>query len=381
MSLSTSGNKYVRTLCAILFCLFSLFYLYFYQADIMALTQHVFSDGQTHYHRVVGTVIVTFTLMLVQFGVGRFFKRQNLIYALSYFPSAMLLAALTGISKENGTFTFGSWGVVLPAVLAVFACLLFWIRKFSYDTRFMYHYSGLILTLSNIAVLLLVFLGVISMGNNSSVLHVQLKAERLIGEGQYDEALETIANSGRQDSCLTMLTVYALSRSNSLGDKLFSYRLEGGTRAMTPDGRTTAFVMYPESQFYNYVGSWVKQRMPADRYLDYLLRHNLGKKPFADYYLSSLLLDKNLDKFVTYILKFYDVKGLLPTHYREALLLYTHLRANPRIIFSSTIMEADFQDFQDLKRKYSNRTECMNKLRDVYGTTYWYYYFYGSSVR
>ena len=44
-------------------------------------------------------------------------------------------------------------------------------------------------------------------------------------------------------------------------------------------------------------------------------------------------------------------------------------------------MEADFQDFQDLKRKYSDQTECRNKLRDVYGTTYWYYYFYGPSAR
>ena len=116
--------------------------------------------------------------------------------------------------------------------------------------------------------------------------------------------------------------------------------------------------------------------MGSKRYLDYLLRHRLGKKPFADYFLSSLLLDKELDKFVYYIMKFYNVRGLLPTHYREALLLYTHLRTNPVIIFHSTLMEADFQDFQDLENKYGNKTERKNMLRDMYGNTYSYDYFY-----
>ena len=74
MVISNKNNKYVRTLCAILFCVFTLLYLYFYQADIMMFTQHVCSDGQTHYHRVVGALLVTFILMLIQFGVGRLFK-------------------------------------------------------------------------------------------------------------------------------------------------------------------------------------------------------------------------------------------------------------------------------------------------------------------
>ena len=39
-------------------------------------------------------------------------------------------------------------------------------------------------------------------------------------------------------------------------------------------------------------------------------------------------------------------------------------------------MEADFQDFQSLEDKYKNTTERRNMLCDVYGNTYWFYYFY-----
>lgn len=376
MIISNKNNKYVRTLCAILFCVFTLLYLYFYQADIMMFTQHVCSDGQTHYHRVVGALLVTFILMLIQFGVGRLFKQLDLLYALSYLPSLMLLTALTSIRFESGIYSFGPWGYVLPIMLVFFILVLCVMRKVSYDTRFMYHYSIQILTLSNLAIMLLSFLGVLTLSNSSYKLHVQLKAERLIMEKNYDEALDVLAKNDRPDSSLTMLTAFALAHKGELGERLFCYPLTGGSAALTPDNKTTRLAMCDESHFYDYIGVWTKQKMGSKRYLDYLLRHRLGKKPFADYFLSSLLLDKELDKFVYYIMKFYNVRGLLPTHYREALLLYTHLRTNPVIIFHSTLMEADFQDFQDLENKYGNKTVRKNMLRDMYGNTYWYYYFY-----
>ena len=66
----------------------------------------------------------------------------------------------------------------------------------------------------------------------------------------------------------------------------------------------------------------------------------------------------------------------MPKHYREALILYTHLRSNPKFVYCSNVMDTDFQDFQDLNRKYPRRMERMNIIRDIYGKTYWYYYLY-----
>lgn len=376
MTLSNKNNKYVRTLCAILFGLFSLLFLYFYQTDVMTLTQHVCSDGQTQYHRIMGTLLITLILFLVQLGVGRFFKHVSLLYALSYIPSLLFLTFLTCIHRTDATYTFGTMVYVMPAALVIFAAALLWMRKISYDTRSMYHYSLPILTLSNTAVMMIAFLCVISLSNNSAQTHIQLKAERFLIEGDADKALEAISESNKSDSSLTMLTAFALSHKGELGEKLFAYKLSGGASALTPNGTSTHFAIYPESKFYDYIGVWTKQKMGAERYLDYLLRHNLGKEPFADYFLCSLLLEKQLDRFAYYITFFYNVKGLLPKHYREALLLYTHLRTNPRIIFHSNIMETDFNDFQDLEKKSKSKEERKTKLRDVYGNTYWFYYFY-----
>ena len=52
----------MRLLCAIVFCTFSFCYLYFYQADILAVEQHLLSGGKTHYDRTIGAVLITVAL-------------------------------------------------------------------------------------------------------------------------------------------------------------------------------------------------------------------------------------------------------------------------------------------------------------------------------
>lgn len=374
MTVSNQGKGYVRILCAILFAVFSILYLYFYQADLMALTQHVCSAGQTSYNRTVGAILITFILMMLQFGVKRFFQKSDALYALSYAPSLLLLTALTSIRESAGGFSFGVWGYVLPVLLLLFAAFMLVMRKISYDTRSMHKYDVPTLVLSNSATFLVMFLLTCLFGNSSTRLHKQLEAERFISTADYDGAIAAIRSYDRPDSAMCTLAIYALSQKGELADKLFTFPLTGGQDVMLP--AATTLKLLPYGRIYNYVGVLTKQTMPASKYLDYLLRHNLGNKPFADYYLCSLLLSKQIDKFVSYIGHFYNINGPLPTHYREALLLYTHLRSNPKIIFKNNIMEADFQDFQTLESKPGNATGRRNQLKDVYGNTYWFYYFY-----
>ena len=84
MSYLHNRSKYVRTMCAILFYLFTFLYLFVYQQDLMMLTQQLCSNGTTHYHPVIGTLIIMIILALVQMGTGRILNSFDLLYALSY---------------------------------------------------------------------------------------------------------------------------------------------------------------------------------------------------------------------------------------------------------------------------------------------------------
>ena len=107
---------------------------------------------------------------------------------------------------------------------------------------------------------------------------------------------------------------------------------------------------------------------------DFALRTR--RKAACDYLLTACLLDKNLNQFALIVRQLYADIRSLPKHYREALILYTHLRSNPVIIYKDDVLDADFKDFQELDKKFSDKNMQRNAVRQVYGNTYWYYYFF-----
>lgn len=373
---SNSNNLYVRILCAILFYTFVFIYLYIYQQDLLMLTQHLCSGGTTQYHPIIGTSTIIIVLALLQFGVGRLLRSFSILYALSYVPSFIVLAALTGIQLQANGYTFGVWPYMLPIGLTLYALIIHILMRINIETKSMFHYTQQTIIISNTLILLVGFLFTGLTSNSSAALHTQLKVERLISQKQYDEALDVLKQANDNSPSLTMLTAYTLSLKGQLPEKFFTYAVAKGAQNLTPDSLNTRMAFYPEGRLFQHIGVYTKQRMGTQRYLDYLYRHNLGKRPFTDYYLMALLLDKKIDAFVALLPTLYDVHGPLPTHYREALLLYTHLRTNPSIIFHSNVMDADFQDFQTLESKYLDPKVRRNAMRDTYGNTYWYYYLY-----
>ena len=95
------------------------------QNDVLAEAQYVFSDGQTRYSRFFGAVIITFSLMCVQYLVERVAHLSGRWYALTYMPSFVLLMVLTSLSRETiDNFTFGGWLWILPLFIVLYVIIL-----------------------------------------------------------------------------------------------------------------------------------------------------------------------------------------------------------------------------------------------------------------
>ena len=100
----------------------------------------------------------------------------------------------------------------------------------------------------------------------------------------------------------------------------------------------------------------------------------------------SLLLRRDLDAFAHHILarskRNPNVLQNLQRAEREALVLYNHRRSNPVIVYTEANIEANYRDFCDYEKKAQNSKnyspkELANVISDVYGDTYWHYFFYG----
>ena len=356
MSKSNKQNSAVpiRVVCAVLFLCFTFGYLYFYQADVLTATQHLLSGGKTHYDRTIGAVLITVALFVIHLAVLASTKLLRHGHALSYFPSLLALTVLTGIHIHNdGTFDFGQWLWAAPLLLVLFIVVVVLIRQWQQFDRKSFGAPLLVSSWwHNLMVMAAMFLFVGLFSNHNDVMHYRLRAESCMLHRDYQGALMAGKGALATDSNLTMLRIHALARSHQLGEHLFEYPIVGGSAAMMPDSNHLRPVFFPMYRLVEY--------------------------PSRDFRLCRHLLNRNLDAFVYELMRDSaatdsDFLDRQPKHYREALLLYDRRKAKP--VYDNLTMEADYEDFLKLYREKTDARTRQAHLCDVYGNTYWYYYF------
>lgn len=379
-NINSNNSTFVNSVCAIVFMLFTYVYLYFFQADLIAMEQHVLSGGTTHYNKTVGAILITLVLYLLKLGVSKLTKFDGWLNLLNYVPSLLLMVILTSGGPDFDTNAFpGTVIFIVFIILIGYIIFAVFFRRKQFRTVNT-SYNGTILgsLWKSILALSIMFIFVCACGNTDKVFHYRLRMEQLLCVNDYDDALLVGEKSDSQDANLTMLRAYALSRTKQLGDRLFEYPIpKGGSDILLPDDSGIKCLLFPETEIFRQLGIRKKGKMKSLEYLLYLDSHGLALKSVTDYILCGYLLDKNLDGFVNAVKNRYNLSSpSLPKHYREALTLYTHLRANPVLVFHSEIMDADYADFQKLEEKYADKSERFSYVKDTYGETYWFYYFY-----
>lgn len=351
MAQHQDSTAITRVVCAILFIAFTYVYLRFYQADVLAMTQHILSDGVTSYQRDIGAILLSLILSLLAWGVYALTQLKDYTHALIYFPSFLLLAFITSPNEPmNQEISYGPWVWILPLSLGAYTLFVIFTKKygklFKVGKEDVFHSS---LAWINLGQMLLMFMMVMLVCNHQDVFHYRMRMESLMIKEDYRSALRVGRHSLETDSSLTMLRIACLEKTNKLGERLFTYPLKGGSAAMQANGTSVRTVMWKDNR----------------------------KRHTSDYMLSKFLLDKNLDGFAKRISKCYQIdSAYIPKHFREALVLYTHMRGNPLVVYHDNVMDADFQDYQALAKSLEDSVVRANALRDTYGNTYWYYYQY-----
>lgn len=363
MNQKRNSTAKMRLTCTIIFIVFTYLYLSCYQADVLAVAQHELSEGMTSYNYWLSPILITVVLTLLQIGVFSMTHVRKTFHALTYFPSFLILAVITDVPCDFDTNrSLGAWTWLLPVLLLLYGGVIYVVRQLEpYENA---GRAGLWFSRQawlNLCQMIVMMLFVVLIGNGHQVFHERMKMERLMIEGKYTDALSVGRKSLDTDSSLTFLRVACLHKTKQMGDLLFTYPLMGGSKAMFLDSLSTKALMWKAPKWMVDINVCkVKYILPRE------------------YKLCGLLMDKKLDAFVCEILKSGKLDtASLPKHYCEALMLYTHRRSHPRIVYKNAVMEADFRDFQAMERKYSNLLERKTALYETYGNTYWYYFLYG----
>ena len=373
-----SSTIIIRMMCAIVFVLFTWGWLYFFQADALAMTQHVLSGGLTHYNRLVGAIIITAVLMILQYIVNGVTKLNKRFHALTYVPSMLLLAMLTDVSQtiDKGISLSRSFGLVAFFAVA-WVVLIFFVRQYENVVKeFHIPFFSRSMWL-NMLMMVAMITCVAWIGNTNAVFQYRMKVEGHLMRGEYHQARKVGQKSLESDADLMMLRMYALARCNELGEHLFEYPITGNSSQILPTSGKTKMLLCPTDSIYKFMGARPAVPMEPERYLAMLQRRDsVNHIAIADYLLCGYLIDKQLDRFAQEISHYYPLNAQLPKHYREALTLYTHSRSNPSVVYQVPEVEENYENYQELKKQYRDPMEQKTRVSEEYRGTYWYFYDY-----
>ena len=382
----------IRYSCGILFMLFSFCYLYFLQGEILAEAQFVYSRGITSYDMLLGAIITTMVLQIVQWVVATVSGLPSRWHALSYLPSMLILAILTNVSKEVLVdFTLGKWVWIAPSVLLFYVLFVFGARKFC-DGYSVYASDLKSQTYPNYIILFILMLITGSVPRTPDVYYYELKTERLILEKDYAAAVEVGKKSLRTTPRLTQLRMYALERQGLLAERLFDYPQHDGSQGLLNVADTFFYNRISSQEICAFLGAYCgKNVKTASQYYQLVFADSLWNRHTVDYYLCSLLLDRKLKEFYDKLLLYYNLSDTiagayenLPKSYREALLLVGDsdyviqgklvVGGDTLAVFKDKDIVMQFKDYHDRKTGLSNETERINKTHREFGKTYWWYY-------
>ena len=402
----------IRYSCALLFVLFSFCFLIFLDGDLLAMAQHVYSSGVTHYSIFIGAVIITLSLQLLQWVLSKVVRFPDLFYALSYFPSFLALVMVTHMDQQSlETADFSMWKWLAPLLLCLYAVIVITVKRLDSRSSVRFReFSALLWPNYLLLMLMMLFAG--SMHSAADVYMYELKTERLILQGDYADACRVGQKATVTSRRLNNLRAYALSKQGLLADGLFLYPQPYGADGLLclSDTDSLCYRFDARDICFSLGGQCGRSVVSLDHFLRLLMNRqqevadsianvdSLLLSTYSDslldvrqrridqlevyrertrqYYLCKLLLDKNLDAFCLQLEQTYRLDTLdeqlpdtLPRSYREALAL-----ACPERSDSLTLRQLD--DYRSMKDSLTNMKIRKNLTRRHFGNTYWWYYDY-----
>lgn len=364
--------------CGLLFSVFSIVYLSVFQKDVVEALHYSLAQGKTVYAPWISAVLITLILLVLRWGINAFVKLEGPLKTLSYFPSCLLLGVLTDVGHGvyHGEGISGEWSWLLPLLLVLYVvvglllarAMRLWVNPELED--------GVIVN-TNLLILFVLFLMTSCIGNSNVHFHHELQVEEALRKQDYPQARLVGKKSMDPSRNLTALRAYAMSREGTMGEYLFQYpQLYGAAGLLMGTSNETALRLNADS-LYTYLGAKPSLGEPAMHFFQRICQEESGNYTTLDYYLSALLLERELERFVQAFDELYTVKDSVPEYYQQALFLYGKM--NPALStqdLTDEFMEEAWKAYMTKKEELAGMKGEGNWMRREFGDTYWWYYQY-----
>ena len=389
--------SFLTVICFILFVSYSFLLYIKHQYGVVALSYIVESellmsditDSATWISAMLGTVLCSIPA-IVLLSTLHFPLPMK---ALAFLPSYIILGFLTGISPSSVSATENELHLLMPLLMLLVTTLLILFSQAYHENRGehapIFNYLGI-----NVLVSCVGMLSCIALTNTDRQLHVQLALADAMYRNDTLKMESILKGETVSNNNITAIQVFDLSRKGVLADKLFSINGLTGSESMLPDTMPASLVYHTSSMVFEHLSvdpGCDSLCVPDLLEKSLLEKMTLGTdslssadtetlKVLADYYLCSLLLDRELKRFSSALSMYYDKGHTLPLHYREALCLIGSDTAGQHIgHVPDSVMYARYSDYMKMRQSLEEIPAVQYKeCASAYPGSYWNYYFSGS---
>ena len=369
--------RIIAVASGLLFSVFSVVYLSVFQKEVMEALHYSLAQGKTVYAPWMSAIIGTIVLLVLRWGINALVGLKGPLKALSYFPPCLLLGVLTDVGHGvyHGEGISAQWAWLLPLLLVlhvVIGKLLARVCKLWVNPDLE---EGIMVN-SNLFILFFLCLMTACIGNSNIHFHHELKVEEALRKQDYEMAREVGVKSMDPSRNLTALRAYAMSREGTMGEYLFQYpQLYGAAGLLMGISDDKALRLNADS-LYVYLGARPALGEPAMNFFSRICEEESGNYTTMDYYLSALLLERKLEKFVQSFDELYTVRDSVPRYYQQALFLYDKMHPSNKPKVADEAMEEQWKTYEEEKNSLAGTVGEGNRMRRKFGDTYWWYYQY-----
>ena len=372
-------QRVVALFCATLFALFSFLFVAVYQSPLLEVLYDYVATGKLDYNGYLVAAVISPLLTLLALWLNRIAQFQREWTAMAYLPSVLLLAFITDIDRSLyvGGRSSTSWIVIFSVAMFVYAALAFVLQRVLFEKIKNLAMSANRMIWRNLILFVIMFClaGTLSNGEEN------FKREALVASrykgGDAEGALAVGYKSLDASRELTAMRAYILAKENSLGERLFEYPQLYGADGLLPFAHQTSPLSL--DSVATLLGDTIKENENTLGYLRRLAYPDTLALAARDYYLSALLLEKEVIEFeaeLTRMCGSYRADSL-PKHYREALLLLKEFSSEYQLNLEDSVLNSKFRSLREVESKYDDALMRNNYVRKAFGRTYWWYFLYG----
>ena len=341
---SKSNDKGMKRLCGIMFLVFALLWLCFFQVNLLNdvfrhVLQELFKADNVNLHYLILPVVLALIITLLGIPFARLFRFKDGLYACNYLVPALLLGASAAFESSGSSILSGP-STTVWIVTAVFSAVLFIICKIIQAVPRQSVMNVPRVASGNLLIMTLLFCLVGYLGNTDENLHRRLMMERLYAHSEYEKILEIGRLEEESDPAIDLLRAQAMLNlpaepaSSKIGEQLFSYSISA-----------------PQS-----------------------LSQSLKETQNEQAILASNLLDKDLSSFRAKIK--YESYKILPKYYMQALVIANDSIARTKFPQQYAEEKSLYDSFcQTLEPVESESPQYQSNATYIkYHTTYFWYY-------